>query len=213
MNNKPNALAVVRRMLLIAVFFSTTIFISCSSPTHPSDGNGAVTQKNPYYPLALGNIWYYNFYEANRPIDTTKFNSTWQIISTKSLGTKVFYGLKRVSYGSDTTIITEVDTVYISISNDSLFQINPNLPFSESSIHLQAVLCDSGFATFTWTANGDTYQGDLVDRTDTTITFSYWNPGWMDSGYNITYKKGVGQYDSQSGWGLGSRLVKYHLNK
>jgi hypothetical protein len=140
--------------------------------------------------------------------DTTKYNEQWETFAKKPLGSKQFYCIKRTYWIADT--IFYLDTIYYCIDRDSLLQILPN-----SSICVRAIFPDTGITALhvRWETDNESIEGYISNRTDSTITYQFWRPGWTDSDWQETYKKDVGLFDTRSGWGLGSRLIRFHFVK
>ena len=187
------------------------LFNACNT-TEPINKIKLGSSENIYFPLNIGNKWYYNSYHINDPnFDSTKFDRTWEVISSKCLGRKLFYQIESVIYNNDGTIF-KVDSLYYAISADSLFLIDTGQPFNETSLKLMALFNSEQYQSFIVKSDssGD-YIGYLIDKTDSTNSFYYYRDGWNDSGWQMTFKKKVGYIESHSEWGFGSKLVSYIL--
>jgi hypothetical protein len=202
----------MKRIHVITQISLCLLILSCSHSTSPnqiSTDNKPATSK--FYPLALGNVWYYNSYQVGQEVDTTKYDEKWEIVGVKPLGLKQFYCIQRIIYNTDGSVWSK-DTVCYCINGDSLLQILPNSPFENSTISPRAIFPDTGVTSINTRWGADSIEGYISNRTDSTITYQFWQPGWMDSGWQETYKKDVGLFDVLSCWGLGSRLVRYQCN-
>lgn len=181
------------------------LFLSCrSNPESPSYSD---LKKDTFFPLAVGNIWYYNFYGGGVPIDTTKYNEKKEIVLIRYLGSRAFYLLRNTYYNDDGSINSN-DSIYYYLANDTLFKILTNEPFTESSIKLSLIFPPANKSEFI--VDGK-YEGSIVENNDSIVVFSFWEPNWADSGWNETYKKNIGMINTISGWGLGSILVRYAI--
>jgi hypothetical protein len=195
---------------LVIIFL--VISVSSCDTTESTISDPLNRNKNTFFPLSVGNKWFYNSYQLNDPdFDSTKFDRTWEVISTKTLGNKIFYQIESIRYNNDSTIF-RIDSLYYAVRDDSLFLINPGQPFSETSVQLRALYNSEQYQHFIVQPDSDgNYLGYLINKTDSTNSFYYYQEGWMDSGWQMTFKKKVGYIESHSDWGLGSKLVKYIL--
>ena len=177
---------------------------SCSNPqaTEPTQ-----LARDSFFPLAVGNVWYYSSYSYGTMADTSKFDERKEVISHKYLGNKDFYLLFDSYYNTDGSV-RAIDSLYYSLYDDTLLIIHANTPFTDSSISLARIFPPTASDSFRF---GDGYEGSLVSQSDSIVVYSFWKPDWMDSGWNETYKKNIGMIDTHSGWGIGSMLVKYYL--
>lgn len=198
-------------VLALFIILIISLINSCDT-TEPKNGDDTDLNKNIFFPLAVGNKWYYNSYHLNNPnFDSTKYDMSWEILSEKKLGNKIFHLIESVRYNADSTIY-RIDSIYYAIRGDSLFLINTGQPFTESSIELRGLFNNQQYEYFIVKPDSDgNYLGYLINKTDSTNTFYYFKDGWMDSGWQMTYQKKIGYIESHSGWGLGSKLVKYTL--
>jgi hypothetical protein len=187
------------------------LFNGCDT-TEPTNGVELDLNKNIFFPLNVGNKWYYNSYHINDPnFDSTKFDRSWEVISSKTLSNKIFYQIESIAYNNDSTIY-RVDSIYYAIREDSLFLIDQGQPFIETSIQLRGLFNSDQYEHFIVQPDSDgNYLGYLINKTDSTNSFYYYRDGWNDSGWQMTFKKKVGYIESHSDWGLGSKLVNYIL--
>lgn len=142
-----------------------TLLLSCESP------NGPISNSEEFFPLSIGNKWYYN---TNNP-DSTTIDDIWEITGQKVLNNKEYYEM--AIFHSKNNL---KDTLYYRLNGDTLFSRRKN--YNELIV-----------ADFSLTLNEPAYwQNDLkvTHRTENTITFE--TPFRADYGYIITFKKGVG---------------------
>ena len=201
--------AIMKNLKILLSLSIALSFLSCKSPTEPLEGNN---NQNKFFPMNIGNKWYYNSYNINDGnFDTTKYDETWEIKNKVSLDNKIFYLFEDIFY-SDSETIKSVDTIYYSIKNDSLFQIEDGKILTKSSIDFLGLFSDKPYSNFIVRKDpSGNYMGEVFKSTDTTFTFYYYQDGWADSGWQMTFQKGIGYIESHSGWGLGKKLVKYSL--
>ena len=184
-------------------------YLSCNSLTGPLEINN---NQNQFFPMNIGNKCYYNSYNSNYSnFDSTKYVETLEIKNKINVDNKIFYLFEDIVY-SDSEKVNRVDTIYYSIKNDSLFRIENGKKLDNTSIDFLGLFSNKPYGDFIVRkdASGN-YMGYVGNYTDTTITFCYYQNGWVDSGWQMTFQKGIGYIESVSGWGLGTKLIKYSL--
>jgi hypothetical protein len=159
--------------------------------------------------LKIGNVWYYQSYVPGSFFDSTKYNEMWQVVRARSLDTRTFF-LVRMSHYNTVGSIVSVDSVYYSDAVDSLLQIFPEQPFVSSSISILALVSPSA-GSFDTQFAGIPHAAYISARTENTVSIVYTPSGHPELGFQYTFKKSVGLTESQSGYGVGKRLVKYQL--
>jgi hypothetical protein len=155
--------------------------IYCGSPT-----NNEEYLKNSYFPLKIGNRWYYN---TSFP-DTTTTDEIWDIIGKVEQNNKSYYEFV-ISYPSSAI----KNTVYYRMNGDTLFYQGIN----DNKEHI--------IADFSLNLNDTTYwQSDLkvVLKTDSIIKYA--TPFSIDYGASITFKKNLGITDQ-----ISNGIIYYRL--
>jgi hypothetical protein len=191
--------------LLYIHLFGLLLLCSCSNPESPE-----LPKQNrieSFFPLTVGNVWYYGSYSQGVPADTSKYDEKKEVTSKRNLGNREFYLLLDTYYNTDRSINT-IDSCYYCLTNDSLLNIHINRPFADSSISVSLIFPPTLSSTFTIDGG---YEGSVVQMNDSIVVFGFWKPGWIDSGWNETYKRNIGLIDTHSSWGFGSVLIKYDL--
>jgi len=150
---------------LSSVTFIILLLLSgCESPNGNNSANNG-----QFFPLAVGNKWYYNSGSSD-----SKFDIVWQIKGVQIIDNKNYYQLFTSILKSNTT-----DTSYYRYSGDTLFTRTENR--------------DSVIADFNVRLNDSTYWspgGIVTQKTQDSITFSAsFNRVF---GYSITYVRGIG---------------------
>ena len=162
--------------------------------------------------MNVGNKWYYNSYNIHENItDTIAYNESLEILDKIFFDNKIFYLFEDIYY-SDNKSVKSIDTIYYAIKNDSLFQIN-NSKLAKSSISFMGLFSEKPYGNFIVRKDTDgDYMGYVYNYSDTTFTFYYYRDRWMDSGWQMTFKKNIGFVESHpSAWSTGTRIVKYTL--
>lgn len=158
----------MKNSALLLLFFLSLI-TGCKSPNEPASMSGE------FFPLAVGNKWYYN---TNHP-DTTSVNLIQEITGQKVISKKNYYEMASLNLLSGVR-----DTFYYRLNGDTLFVRN-----AKDGEHI--------LADFSLNLNDAAYwQQDLkvTAKTDEFITFQTpWGP---DYGYSVTFKRGVGIINS-----------------
>lgn len=193
----------------LILLFTILQFSGCQSSTEP---NGLNNNTNSFFPMEVGNKWYYNTYYSDSYFDTSRYNRTLEIKNKIYLENKIFYLFEDTYYNKDLSI-KSIDTTYYAIKNDSLFQIGRGRPLVRESIDFQGLFSEKPYGDFVRRkhADGD-YMGYVYEFSDTTFTFYYYRDEWMDSGWMMTFQKNIGYIESQSASiVIGDRLVRYFL--
>ena len=184
------------RIIVLPLFF-----YSCGS-LEPED------QNESFFPMKVGNKWYYNSNPAGDIGSSTK----WEIVSKQQFAGNDYYQLVK-SYNTSFS-----DTLYYRIASNKLIElligVNPN------SYYFETVCAD-----FNLDANGSFeyymggfpgkeyyYKVTIKNKSEDEITFFYNSPNAVDEEHSITYKKGVGVSESYSdAWGIHSYLIHQEL--
>ena len=163
---------------------------SCSSSTEPH-------YSLDYFPMKMGNTWYYTGFLHNPDNHQGKKESKWEVT-----GEKVFGNVKY-------TEITETNLVrddiperkeYYYMSRNKLFKYDQDKKMA--GLFAQFDLDkDESFQYFD-------YNVKVTEKTDSTIRFYYDHPGYIDEEHWITFEKGTGIKSHFSVWGIGSIVVE-----
>ena len=177
-------------------FFILLIILTFSSDSlNLSDGNN----RENFFPIQIGNRWYYSSYGAKHSFDSTRVDEIWEIKSlTRETEDKIFFLLEKKFLRDEKTV--KIDSIYICLSNDSLL----TLKGGESSPKIIAVFNKKEYKI-------DKEQVRLREKSNSVITFNYYIPNTRDYSHWKTFKKKVGIIDEHSSWGIGTRLIKYEI--
>ncbi|MHB1688114.1 MAG: hypothetical protein ACYCVH_12180 [Ignavibacteriaceae bacterium] len=148
---------------LIPLLFA--LLLGCESPNEP------VRNVEEFFPLKVGNKWYYNSTNS----DTTSIDDIWEITGQKEIDNKKYYEIIKhyLKYNLK-------DTLYYRLNGDTLFSKGIN--YNEQIV-----------ADFSLNINEIAYWKDdlkVVQKTENIITFE--TPFGADYGYSITFKRGIG---------------------
>ncbi|HSH65781.1 MAG TPA: hypothetical protein VLB84_08290 [Bacteroidia bacterium] len=175
-----------------------------------------------YFPLEIGNKWYYSSYEHGDQVDFSKIDCISEVKSIRELMQKKFYLMETTYYNTNNSIRI-IDSSYYCMTSDTLLKIDSGQPFNESSVCVYAVFSSRRFSgslyadsleeriTETKDFSCKAYAAMLREKTNSTITFAYYIPHTEDFGHVITFKKNVGIIKGSALWGNNSELVKYEL--
>src|SRR3989339_1297743 len=103
-----------KKILSVIIYFLSVIsFLSCNenSLTQPENTNS-------FFPLRVGNKWYYNSFNSFQQYDSTNANFTTEVIGTKQVLGKAYFSVKS-SYLDENGIIIYSDTSQYFYSNDT----------------------------------------------------------------------------------------------
>ncbi len=153
------------------IYFVIPLFLclitGCDSSIGPS------STLDEYFPLRVGNKWYYN----SNYKDTNSINIIWEVGSLIEINGHQYYEIRQENFNNQNVYS---DTSYYRLSGDTLFYYHNNLQeqiLADFSLHL-----------------GDTtyWQNDLrvTEKTNRSIKFE--TPFSADYGYSITFKRGIG---------------------
>ena len=176
------------KYLLSLLFILTIIELisGCSqNPTEPEFVNS-------FFPLEVGNKWYYN---SSYP-ETSTITDVWAIIDNKNIVNKNYFMVIEQNLNANNK-----DTIYYRINGDTLFSKTKNYDEQiEADFHLN--LNETAY-----------WRNDLkvVEKTEDRITFE--TPFGGDYGYRVTFKKGIGISNLVSnGWVYRSlKLIKAEI--
>jgi hypothetical protein len=152
--------------ILSSIFLIILLLIGCELPD-----SAYKSSSSQFFPLAVGNKWYYN----TGTINSSSVNEMWEITGTRKIADTTYYILLRYNLKSNIA-----DTSFYRCSSDTLFYRSTNKyehVAADFSLHLNDTTYWDPYATVT-------------ERTEDKITFSAYIGG--DSGYGITYIKGIG---------------------
>ena len=195
----------IRHILMILLLS----IVSCENIIQPQKEKDFTS---PYFPLALGNKWYYKYWDR---FDSTFVHPesiilTEEVKSTRMLNDKLFFLIERCYLNLDGSIHIQ-DSIYYNFSGDTLYQVLSNCEFSEESISIRAIFADSGHVSYQMKWYDEYYEAYSRLETDTTMNFVFYKPQWVDSGSEWKFKKNVGVIDYISYQTYGKRLVKYEF--
>jgi hypothetical protein len=140
------------------------LIYSCKSSNEPSSNSEG------YFPLKVGNKWYYNSVYP----DTNSISIIWEVTGQEEINYRLYYRIIEQN-----TQINLIDTLFYRVNGDTLFRGGKN---NEQII-----------ADFSLSLNDTAYwQNDLrvVEKNKDIIRLE--TPFGADYGYSITFQKGIG---------------------
>ena len=189
-----------KKMFSFLLVLSLSVFISCdvNSPNAGDSGK--------YFPMQIGNKWYYapDSYSSN--FDSTNINEIWTVADTKYIDGIQFYVINcfYITYDYSYSYVLyynpNVNILYEYIDNG---QESPYItPKAKFNLNV-----NDKFEYI----NGLNYNVSVISKNWPYMSFYYDDPQVYDEEYSITFKEGIGIYKWISGWGIGERLVKSEL--
>jgi hypothetical protein len=173
---------------VIIYFFSIISFLSCSenSMTQPEE-------TNTFFPLSVGNKWYYNSFNSYQQYDSTNVNFTNEVIGTAQVLGKSYFTVKS-SYLNENGISIYSDTSQYFYSNDTLYRYMTDANKSNYYETIYANFTLGKGDKYTTYMNSTEYVITLIEKDKDFITLFYDAPQYKDEEQEITFKKGVGIY-------------------
>jgi len=176
-----------KKILSILFYLSIVLFISCNE-------NGLTSQENDnsYFPLKVGNKWYYNSFTSFQQYDSTNINLTSEVIGKKQLFGKTYFSIKSTYFDENGSIIY-LDTSYYSCSNDTLYEYmsDDNNNFYES---IYAIFILEKGDKYNNYMRSTEYVITVIEKDKDLITLFYDAPQYKDEEQEITFKRGLGIY-------------------
>ncbi|HEX2866099.1 MAG TPA: hypothetical protein VHO03_03605 [Ignavibacteriales bacterium] len=157
------------------ILFSLSFIAGCKSPNEPP------SRPQTFYPLAVGNKWYYNSITFNYGavnLDTTTVNLVEEVTGVKVIDKKNYFEVTSTDLTSGTK-----DTTYYRMSCDTLFEIIAKYP---ENIH----------ADFSLNLNEQAYWDQDVKVTLKNDEYMTFETFVYDDSYSMTFKRGVGMINS-----------------
>ena len=188
------------------------VFAGCVASDSPT--GIATSGSTDFFPLKVGNKWYYSRYMHGVPADTTRVTHVVEVISATESVQRPIYMMLNWYFQEGSDSIWTVDTSYFMIEGDSLLSAYKDSAGFQFAV--DAIFTLNNGAEFTREigrgVNTAHFRVTVVEKNDSTITFFYDEPNWADEEHQVTYKRGKGIVDSYStAWGIGERLVKAEL--
>jgi len=156
---------IIMKKIFFVISSSLLLLLGCSSPNEP------LSKSEEYFPLEIGNKWYYN----SNYSDTTSINLISEIIGKEEINSKLYYKIIEQNVQSGF-----LDTIFFRLSGDTLFNMRKD--YNEQII-----------ADFSLNLYDTTYWQDdmtVVQKNKDIIEFQI--PFAADYGYSIAFKKGIG---------------------
>jgi hypothetical protein len=85
----------------LGILIAMCALMSCSDPQGPGQPS---QYAHSYFPLALGNTWYYNSYHVGHLIDSSQYDDLREIVSMRYLGKMEFFLMRRTRFGAEGSI-------------------------------------------------------------------------------------------------------------
>lgn len=190
---KKTGIFILLKSSALCFFFSLSFLMGCKSPNEPAP------KPQGFFPLAMGNKWYYNsntfIYGANN-LDTTSVNLVQEITGQKVIDKKNYFEVTSTDLTSGTK-----ETSYYRLSGDTLFHITAKYP--------ENILAD-----FSLNLNDQAYWDQslkVIQKNDEYMAFAIRD---FDYSFSMTFKRGVGMINSAS-YGFGdchmTKLIKSEI--
>ena len=96
----------MERLSVVIGLVISSLLLSCSNPQSPGPGTPDLPKqkKDSFFPLAVGNIWYYNSYHGAIPLDSSKYDDKQEVVLKQKLGNREFYLISDTQYETDGSI-------------------------------------------------------------------------------------------------------------
>jgi hypothetical protein len=194
--------------------------LGCSSP---NDIKQTVLASD-YFPLSIGNKWYYTYFVYPTGYDSTKIYEIDEIVAMKSIVDEWFFAMqiKKLDF-HDTTHHTyiAVDTIYLRARGSTIVYADSALSGELQKIVYADFNLKDGeildiYMERRWGVSlHDTvhYSGKVSSRSGPTITLYYDRPGWIDAEHFDTFEKGIGPTQYEYVYGTRMKLVQYQISE
>lgn len=163
---------------------------------------------NTFFPLAIGNKWYYNSYSLAQGFDPTKVSFIKEITGIKKINLKNYFVMVTTSF-DNTGVAMLIDTSYFRYADDIVYQFRN----SDTKENIYAIFKMKQGEKFTVKWQQYDYEITMKEKTDNTATLFYNSPQMVDEEHEITFKKGYGVYKTNStAWGWNTQLIKAEIH-
>jgi len=160
----------MKKLNIFSAIVSLIILAGCNTPTDVSTGG-------QYFPLNVGNKWYYN---SNNAGSSTEISEIWEITGIKTIN-----GVRYYQLDINNVSLNTVSTIYYRYGGDTLFyRTSSGGEFVTADFSLQ--LNDTAY----WDKNIT-----VSKKTNDVITYTI--PLKGDYSYSATYSKGLGMTDME----------------
>ncbi len=156
--------------IYLLIPLAVSLVCGCKSTNEPTSNNKPSSNSEKYFPLKLGNKWYYN--TANYIPDS--IDLIWEVTGQEVLNDILYYRIIKQYLRYNTT-----DTQFYRFNGDTLFCKSKNIESIIADFSLNLNETASWFSDL-----------KVVRKTDSLIEFS--TPFGIDYGYSITFLKGYG---------------------
>jgi len=189
----------------------TTLIIVVAMLFNSCDTSTEVINKNysDYFPLKVGNKWYYSNYSYSVPPDANRIELIKEGIGTRDFSDTTYYTMRETYYNNEA--VSYVDTNFYVVSGNELvcryeWEQNTRNVITDFSMKLNEQKVFPG--------NEETKQYLIVkEKSETSIKFLYDHPGIVDEEHLEEYKIGRGVVDYFSYWGFGYKLIRFEEGK
>lgn len=150
-------------------------------------------KSNSFFPLSIGNRWYYNNLMSQIP-DSSKHELIVEVIEKELIGGKYFFKLMNLTFSND-LVDTSRSYTYLLLEGDSLLEYNCG------QIGLLADFSIAENDTFIYQRCGNSYFGVLTESKGNILSYSY-NPQGLvlDGWFGNKFQKGIGITCTQTAW-------------
>lgn len=194
----------MRKYLLFIFSFILIIAaaVACDENISEPDNN------DTFFPLAVGNKWYYNSYSHAQDFDPAKVNFIREITGKKLINSKRYFVFVTTTFDNSGAVMSK-DTSYFRYTDEIVYQIL-NTDMNENIYALFKLKQGDKF-TIKWQQFD--YEITMKEKTENTATLFYNSPQMVDEEHEITFKKGYGVYKSHStAWGWTTQLIKAEIH-
>jgi len=197
---------------VISVLMFVMSFAGCftsDSPTGIASDVGT-----GFFPLKIGDTWYYSRYWHGGQADTTLVTHIAAVIGTRVINTRESsVVLHRYLQGGGDSVWS-ADTSFYVVQADSLlstYKDTAGYHFVVDAI-FSLNKGDVFVREFGTGNNSVRYNVTVSEKNDSIMTFFYDSPQIIDEEHQVTYKKGAGIVDNYStAWGIGEKLIRVEL--
>jgi len=189
--------------------YQTMVLISLFQLLSSCGINEVELYEGDYFPLQIGNKWYYSYDKNQTDINNTR---KWEVISKKNIQGREYF-LIESTYNASVT-----DTIYYRKEKNKIIELL--IGKSKSEYYIENIFADFDikenefFQSYAMAFNGKDYYYNvtLKNKDEKRITLFYNILEARDEEHSITFEIGKGIIETTHyGWGPDNYLIHYEL--